>query len=407
MPTERLTFAGHSGDTLAARLDLPDGPPKATALFAHCFTCSKDIPAARRISARLAALGIAVLRFDFTGLGHSKGEFENTNFTSNVDDLRLAAQALADRGLAPQLIIGHSLGGAAVLKAAPDIPSIKAVVTIGAPFDPEHVTNNFRDQLPEIIEKGIAEVKLAGRPFRISSDFLEDVSKGELTPAISSLKAALLVLHSPIDQTVGIENASEIFLAAKHPKSFITLDKADHLVSDHEDADYAADVISAWAGRYLDLSMTDDTSAPPDGVVRVSEVSPDGFLQTVQSGPHSFIADEPPSVGGTDRGPTPYDLLSAALGACTAMTIRLYARHKGLPLDGISVDVRHDKTHLKDAETDCIKGGEARADRFTREITLQGNLDAEQRQKLLEIADKCPVHWTLERSSAIATELAN
>ncbi|MFQ6547784.1 alpha/beta fold hydrolase [Aestuariibius sp. 2305UL40-4] len=407
MPTEKLTFAGHSGDTLAARLDLPDGPPKATALFAHCFTCSKDIPAARRISARLAALGIAVLRFDFTGLGHSKGEFENTNFTSNVADLRLAAQALADRGLAPQLIIGHSLGGAAVLKAAPEIPSIKAVVTIGAPFDPEHVTNNFRDQLPEIIEKGIAEVKLAGRPFRISSDFLEDVSKGQLTPAISGLKAALLVLHSPVDQTVGIENASEIFLAAKHPKSFVTLDKADHLVSDHADADYAADVISAWATRYLDLSMTDDTSAPPDGVVRVSEVSADGFLQTVQSGPHSFLADEPPGVGGTDRGPTPYDLLSAALGACTAMTIRMYARHKGLPLDGVSVDIRHDKTHLKDAEEDCIKNGDARADRFTRQITVKGDLDEAQRQKLLEIADKCPVHRTLERSSAIETKLSD
>ncbi|MFQ6552811.1 alpha/beta fold hydrolase [Aestuariibius insulae] len=407
MRSEKFTFPGHKGQSLAARLDLPDGPPRATALFAHCFTCSKDIPAARRIAAHLAGLGIAVLRFDFTGLGGSEGEFENTDFTSNVGDLHAAANALAERGMAPDLVIGHSLGGAAILKAAPDIASAKAVVTIGAPFDPAHVTNNFKDQLPEIIEKGIAEVQLAGRPFRIRSDFLDDIAKGELTPAIQGLKAALLILHSPIDATVGIENASEIFLAAKHPKSFVTLDKSDHLVSDIADAEYAAGVISAWASRYLDLTDKKAKETPPDGILRVIEQSPDGFLQTVQSGPHEILADEPKKVGGTDRGLTPYDLLSAALGTCTSMTLRLYARHKNLPLDGVEVDVAHDKVHLTDAEKDCRNEGQERADHFTRTIRVTGDLTEDQRQSLLKIADKCPVHRTLEQSSKIATDLSD
>ncbi len=407
MLSEKFTFPGHDGQSLAARLDLPDGDRRATALFAHCFTCSKDIPAARRIAAHLASLGIAVLRFDFTGLGGSQGEFENTDFTSNVGDLHAAAKALADRGMAPDLLIGHSLGGAAILKAAPDIASAKAVVTLGAPFDPAHVTNNFKDQLPEIIEKGIADVQLAGRPFRIRSDFLDDIAEGELTPAIQRLKAALLILHSPIDATVGIENASEIFLAAKHPKSFVTLDKSDHLVSNIADAEYAASVISAWAPRYLDLIETKAKETPPDGILRVIENSPTGFLQTVQSGPHEILADEPKKVGGTDRGLTPYDLLSAALGTCTSMTLRLYARHKNLPLEGVEVDVAHDKVHLTDAEKDCRNEGQERADHFTRTIRVTGDLTADQRQGLLKIADKCPVHRTLEQSSKIATDLSD
>lgn len=253
MPTEKLTFTGHSGDTLAARLDLPEGPHLATALFAHCFTCSKDIPAARRIAQRLAAMGIAVLRFDFTGLGHSGGEFRNTTFSSNVADLRLAAEALAARGMAPSLLIGHSLGGAAVLKAVRSIPGVKAVATIGAPFDPGHVTHNFAEALETIAAQGEAEVQLGGRPFRIRKAFVEDVTAEKLAPEIAAMKAALLVLHAPLDAQVGIENATQIFAAAKHPKSFVTLDDADHLITRAADADYAAEVIAAWVGRYLDL----------------------------------------------------------------------------------------------------------------------------------------------------------
>lgn len=402
MPTEKLTFTGHAGDTLAARLDLPEGPHLATALFAHCFTCSKDIPAARRIAQRLAAMGIAVLRFDFTGLGHSGGEFKNTTFSSNVGDLHRAAEALAEKGMAPSLLIGHSLGGAAVLKAARGITGIKAVATIGAPFDPEHVTHNFTDALEEIAETGEAEVKLGGRPFHIRKAFVEDVAAEQLAPEIGALKAALLVLHAPLDAQVGIENATQIFAAAKHPKSFVTLDDADHLITRAEDAEYAAEVIAAWVGRYLDLRPPAPPPGAPEGITRVAEADPTGFLQDVNAGPiHHIQADEPFAYGGTNRGMTPYQLVAAGLGACTSMTLRMYARQKGWPLTHVSVDVMHDKVHGQDA-----KGEYDRIDSFKRRIHLEGDLDDAQRTRLLEIADKCPVHRTLEAGAQIVTELA-
>ncbi len=404
MSTERFTFEGHGGDALAARLDLPDGPHLATALFAHCFTCGKDITAARRVASRLASMGIAVLRFDFTGLGHSDGEFANTTFSSNADDLVRAAEHLAERGMAPSLIIGHSLGGAAVLKAAGDIASIKAVVTIGAPFDPGHVTHNFGDALDEISASGQAEVSLAGRPFTIGKDFVDDVCGAALEPAIKSLGKALLIMHAPRDTTVGIENATNIFIAAKHPKSFVTLDDADHLVSNSSDAEYAAEVIAAWAGRYLDLKAPAPPPGAPEGIVRVSEADPAGFLQDVNAGPnHHTIADEPEAYGGTNRGMTPYGFLSAGLGACTSMTIRMYARRKKWPLTHVSVDVSHDKVHAQDAGT----GEDVKIDGFRREIHLEGEIDADQRQRLLEIADKCPVHRTLERGAKVETVLVD
>ncbi len=402
MPTEKFTFQGHDGSTLAARLDLPDGPHLATALFAHCFTCSKDIPAARRIAARLAARGIAVLRFDFTGLGHSEGEFANTTFTSNVADVVLAAQALDGHGMPVDLVIGHSLGGAAVLKAAPDIASAKAVVTLGAPFDPHHVTQNFGGALNDIAAKGHAMVQLAGRPFEIRQAFVDDVSAASLAPAIANLHKALLVMHAPGDTTVGIDNASQIFGAAKHPKSFVTLDDADHLVTQASDAEYAADVISAWAGRYLRLPEPAMPIGAPEGVVRVSEADPRGFLQDVSHGPnHHTLADEPLAYGGTNRGMSPYGFVAAGLGACTSMTIRMYARRKGWPLDHVSVDVTHDKVHAQDAEL----GQGTKIDTFTRAITLRGDLDADQRARLLDIADRCPVHRTLEAENRIVTTL--
>ncbi|WP_425091601.1 alpha/beta fold hydrolase [Tropicimonas sp. S265A] len=401
MPTEKFTFTGHGGDTLAARLDLPDGAHLATALFAHCFTCSKDIPAARRIAARLSAMGIAVLRFDFTGLGHSEGEFRNTTFSSNVADLARAADALRARNLAPSLLIGHSLGGAAVLKAARQIPGIKAVATIGAPFDPEHVTHNFGDKIAAIRETGEAEVSLGGRRFRIRKAFLDDVAAEELAPEIASLNAALLVLHAPRDDTVGIENATQIFLAAKHPKSFVTLDTADHLISRAEDAEYAAEVIAAWVARYLDLRPPAPPPGAPEGITRVAEADKNGFLQDIHAGPHHHInADEPLAYGGTNRGMSPYQLVAAGLGACTSMTLRMYARQKGWPLAHVSVDVVHDKVHAQDAKTSLD-----RIDRFVRRIRLEGPLDDGQRARLLEIADKCPVHRTLETGAHIETEL--
>ncbi|MGB3314484.1 MAG: bifunctional alpha/beta hydrolase/OsmC family protein [Albidovulum sp.] len=405
MATERITFPGHSGAELSARLDLPDGPQLATALFAHCFTCGKDVIAARRIAARLAAMGIATLRFDFTGLGQSKGDFAETGFLSNVADLKAAADHLAGRGMAPALIIGHSLGGAAVLKAAGQIDSLRAVVTIGAPFDPGHVTHNFAGALDRIEEDGVAEVNLGGRPIRIGRDFVREVAAEELTAPIASLKRALLVLHAPRDQIVGIENAGAIFSAAKHPKSFVTLDNADHLVSDPADADYAAEVIAAWSARYLDLKQPEAPKGAPEGIVRVSEADPDGFLQHVNDGPlHHALADEPEAYGGTNRGMTPYGFLAAGLGACTSMTIRMYARRKEWPLTHVRVDVSHDKVHAEDC-VDCDKGG--KIDLFRRAITLEGDLDDDQRARLLEIADKCPVHRTLEASSRVETTLAD
>ncbi|WP_425044281.1 alpha/beta fold hydrolase [Primorskyibacter sp. S87] len=402
MTSERITFAGHAGNQLAARIDLPDGPVLATALIAHCFTCSKDIPAARRIASRLAGMGIAVLRFDFTGLGHSEGEFANTSFSTNVQDLVAAARYLDARGMAPQLLIGHSLGGAAVLRARAEIPSVRAVATLGAPADPSHVTHHFTDALPRIEAEGAAEVCLGGRPFTISREFVEDIATGNLLQAIEHLDAALLVMHAPLDATVDIDNAAQIFLAAKHPRSFVTLDKADHLISRAEDAEYAAEVISAWVSRYLDLKQPAPPPGAPEGIVRVTEVNADGFLQDVQSGPdHHTLADEPLSYGGTNRGMTPYGFVAAGLGACTSMTIRMYARRKGWPLTDVSVDVSHDKVHAQDAN----QGGTGRVDLFTRRIRLGGPLDTEQTKKLLEIADKCPVHRTLEHGARVETEL--
>ncbi|WP_158964676.1 bifunctional alpha/beta hydrolase/OsmC family protein [Chachezhania sediminis] len=401
MPTERVTFPGHGGDQLAARLDLPDGPVLATALFAHCFTCSKDILAARRIAGRLAAMGFAVLRFDFTGLGHSGGEFANTTFTSNVADLEAAARYLDGRGMAPSLLIGHSLGGAAVLKARAGIPSARAVVTIGAPFDPSRTLENFGEALPDIARDGQARVTLAGRPFTIGQDFVEDVSATRLEPAIAHLHAALLVLHAPLDETVGIDNATRIFVAAKHPKSFVTLDDADHLLDDPADADYAAAVIAAWCSRYVPMDRPAPPPGAPEGVVRVSEVSPDGFLQDIQSGPdHHLQADEPKDAGGTDRGLSPYGLIAAGLGACTSMTIRMYARRKGWPLTHVSVDISHEKIHAQDAQ-----GAETgqKIDRFDRKIRLTGDLTDDQRASLLSIADRCPVHRTLEHGAQVVT----
>ncbi|WP_338549204.1 bifunctional alpha/beta hydrolase/OsmC family protein [Roseovarius phycicola] len=402
MPTEKFTFRGHAGHELAARLDLPEGPHLATALFAHCFTCSKDIPAARRISARLAGLGIAVLRFDFTGLGHSQGEFENTSFRSNIQDLILAAEALDAKSMAPSLLIGHSLGGAAVLGAARQIDSIRAVVTIGAPFDPEHVTHNFGGALAEIESRGAAEVLLGGRPVKIGKSFVENVRSEKLEEDIAHLKRALLVLHAPHDKIVGVENAARIFTTAKHPKSFVTLDNADHLITDSCDAEYAAEVIVTWAKRYLDFRIPAPPGAP-EGVLRVSEADPEGFLQDINVGAkHHLVADEPEAYGGTDRGLSPYGFLAAGLGACTSMTIRMYARRKAWPLKHVSVDVTHHKVHAQDADAPS----DEKIDQFTRVIRLTGNLSAEQRDKLMEIADKCPVHRTLERSSEIITKAA-
>lgn len=401
--SSRASFPGHSGASLAARLDMPNGRVRAYALFAHCFTCSKDLIAARRIAADLARAGIAVLRFDFTGLGSSEGEFASTNFTSNVADLMSAADWLRDNHAAPALLIGHSLGGAAVLAAAADMPGVRAVVTIGAPADTDHVLHNFGSSLETIEREGEAQVTLAGRGFRIARQFVEDVRGHRLAERIRALRKPLLVLHSPIDEIVGIDNATAIFSAARHPKSFVSLDTADHLLSKAEDAAFAASVIAGWAARYVDEDAPQGEA--PIEHVRVMETGEGKFQNAVQAGRHRLFADEPVSAGGLDTGPSPYDFLSIALGACTAMTIRMYADFKKIPLGRISVDVSHAKIHSKDCEdcTDEERGAGKRIDRFERVIAIEGDLPTELADKIEEIAGKCPVHRTLEGSSKVRT----
>jgi uncharacterized OsmC-like protein/fermentation-respiration switch protein FrsA (DUF1100 family) len=403
VPTERFQFAGTGGHQLAAALDLPDGAIAAYALFAHCFTCSKDVLAARRIAATLAAKGIAVLRFDFTGLGSSEGDFANSTFSSNVADLVLAADHLRQTRKAPTILIGHSLGGAAILAAAGQIPEAKAVVTIAAPSDPAHVTGLFRDRVEDIRKHGEVEVSLAGRPFRIKREFLDDVAEQGLTTQIAKLHKALLVMHSPTDDTVGIDNATHIFVAAKHPKSFVSLAGADHLLSQRRDSSYVADIIAAWAERYVEPASAEpavDLGEAPRRVI-VQETRASKFQQNVTVGPHRMLADEPVAAGGQDTGPGPYDFLLAGLGACTSMTMRMYADRKSLPLERVTVTLKHSKIHARDCE-EC-ETREGMLDQIEREISIAGALDADQRTKLMEIADKCPVHRTLHSEIRIVT----
>ncbi len=405
MTTRRLEFPGHSGATLAARLDLPDGPATAYALFAHCFTCSKDLTAVRRITAELARAGIAVLRFDFTGLGSSEGEFASTNFSSNVDDLLSATGYLRQHYTAPSVLIGHSLGGAAVLAVAGTIPEARAVVTIGAPADAGHALKHFGASLAAIETQGEAEVELAGRKFLIKKQFIDDVRAQHITQAVATMKMPLLVLHSPLDATVGIENATQIFLAAKHPKSFVSLDTADHLLTTSADATYAGRVIAGWLTRYLpeQANVREELTAP----VRITETGEGRFQNLVQVGAHRLLADEPARVGGLGSGPSPYDFLAIALGACTSMTLRMYAEHKQLLLGRISVEVRHAKVHARDCEecTDEERKGSGHIDRLERVISVDGELSEELRGKLAEIAGKCPVHRTLETGAKVVTRV--
>lgn len=396
----RIDFTGGTGHRLSGAIDLPlSGMPRATAIFAHCFTCSKDSHAARRVSMALAAQGIATMRFDFTGLGSSAGSFAESHFSANVGDLVAAADALGGAVAAPSLLIGHSLGGAAVIAAAASLPSVRAVVTIGAPFDTGHALHQLKGG--ETAADGPVEVSIGGRPFTVDQRFLDDLRSQDQASRLASLGRALLVMHSVTDSIVGIENARAIFDAARHPKSFVTLDHADHLLTDPADAAYAAAMIAAWAGRYVPLTAP----ARPDlaeGTVRV-ETAGGKFLQDVYASGHHLLSDEPLGYGGTNRGPTPYDLLLAGLGSCTSMTIKLVADREGIPLQSVSVDLRHSRCH----SADCLETGEGkpRLDVIDRVIRLDGPLSPEQRTRLLGIADRCPVHRTLENHPVIRTRL--
>ena len=399
-----VSFAGPLGQQLAGKLHLPQGSYRGAAIFAHCFTCSKETLAASRIAAGLARAGLAVLRFDFTGLGRSEGAFSESSFASNIEDLKAAAQFMAaekfgTHSLAPHLLIGHSLGGAAVLVAASEIGTISAVATIGAPSFAGHVLHLFDQAVDEIEANGQAEVHIGGRPFVVGAGMVQDLKARMTAKHIADLRCDLLVLHSPIDSIVGIENAAEIFAHAKHPKSFVSLDKANHLLTDAGDANFAAEVISSWAQRCL--PRAEKLSLSKEGDVLVS-ASPDGdFAHDILAGSYLMRADEPDTVpGGLDSGPPPYDFLLAGLGACTAMTLRLYARHKGWPLDDVAVQLRHKKDYLEDNRQ------AGKLDFIDRTIFLKGDLDDDMRRRLLEIADKCPVHKSLEAGIQVTTSLS-
>jgi putative redox protein len=390
MRSQTFEFNGERGVRLVGKLELPDGPAHAYALFAHCFTCTKDSLAAVRIARALATQGIGVLRFDFTGLGQSSGEFADSTFSGSVQDLRAAAAALADVGMAPKLLIGHSLGGAAALAVAGDLPSVSAVVTLAAPFDVQHVTRLFASDLNTLMVQGEAEVNLGGRPFRMRRSFVDDLRRHDQSRRIATLGRALLVMHAPMDDTVQIANATQIFQTAQHPKSFVSLDDANHLLTRAADAEYAAEVIGAWAARYVGKPPPRVASEP--GEVVVEETGVGNFQVDVSAGATHFLADEPADAGGLGSGPGPYELLSAGLGACTAMTLRMYARHKQWPLQRVRVCVGHSRDPQQ-----------PQPDAFVREIAIEGDLDAAQHARLIEIAERCPVHRTLERGARITT----
>ncbi len=402
MKSEKVRFENGDGITLTGRLEMPSATPQAYALFAHCFTCTKNIKAAANITRALADCGIAVLRFDFTGLGESEGDFADTNFSSQVSDLVAAAGHLAAEYEAPQLLVGHSLGGTACLMAAPQIPSSRAVATIGSPATASHIGRLLAGKREDIERDGRAEVSLGGRPFTINKQFIDDIENQDVASTIHNLRRALMVLHSPVDEVVGIDNAAEIFTSALHPKSFISLDKADHLLSDETDSRYVGTVLATWARKYLELD-TPSVLEPAQTGGTVTRIGSGGFYTEVNSAGHRLIADEPESYGGTDLGPSPYDLLATALGACTSMTLRMYADRKKLQVPSITVDVVHEKIHAKDCAT--CETEEGKVDSFKRTIRIGGDIDAEVAQRMLEIADRCPVHRTLHSEVEILTEL--
>ena len=403
MPTTTVSFENARGESLSGRLIEPDTrPAHAYALFAHCFTCTKNFAATRNVASALADSGIATLVFDFTGLGSSEGDFADSNFSTNVDDLVAAARYLDVQHQAPALLVGHSLGGTAVLKAAGQIPSAQAVATIGSPSHAGHVEHLVAKDADTIEREGEAQVLLAGRPFTVRRQFLDDIRESPVLDEVARLHKALLVLHAPLDDTVEISNATDLFVQAHHPKSFVSLDDADHLLSKPEHSMYAGHVIATWAEKYVGSAPPVLATVPGATVARTDAAS---FTTPVNAAGHAFVADEPASVGGRNLGPAPYDLLSAALATCTTMTLKMYAARKKWPLEASTVTVWHEKVHAKDCE-DCESDPKARVDVFERELRLDGDLDAAQRERLLQIADRCPVHRTLHSEVKVRTTLA-
>ncbi len=402
MNVEKIVFQNKEGQNLSGRLELPTNQhPHNFAIFAHCFTCTKNLSAVKNIGRALTAKGFGVLRFDFTGLGESEGDFEDTNFSGNVEDLIAASDYLTENYQAPTLLIGHSLGGAASIFAASKIESIKAVATVGAPSNPKHVQHLLHSGIDEINATGQAVINLSGRDFTIKKQFIDDLETKSLPDTAKNLDKALLVMHSPQDTTVGIKNAEEIYISAKHPKSFVSLNNADHLLMNRKDSIYVGEVIASWATRYLDTPKAERLNSQHQVVASLD--AEDGFTTAMKMGRHLITADEPISFGGNDFGPSPYELVSAGLSACTAMTVQMYAKRKKWPVENVEVHTSYSKTHAEDCEN-CEEVG-AKIDTFHREIKLSGNLDEKQKARLLQIADKCPVHKTLHNDTQVITKI--
>ena len=402
MSTEKITFENSRSEKLSAKIQLPiDQKPHNFVIFAHCFTCNKNFRAVRYITQALTGEGFGVLSFDFTGLGMSEGDFADTTFSSSVDDLLCAASYLKENYTSPTMLVGHSLGGAAVILAASQLENVRAVVTVGTPSAPQHVKHLLQSGIEEIKEKGIAEINIGGRTFNVRKEFIDDLDEQNLLGIVKQMRKSFLFLHSPQDEIVGIENAAELYKAAFHPKSFISLDGADHLLTKEEDACYAGDVIANWAKRYVEIPEPKELSTKSH-IVAYLDTS-EKFTTQIKADQHRLIADEPKSFGGNDFGASPYQLVASGLAACTVMTLKLYATRKKWDLQEVYCHIRHEKTHLKDCE-DC-ENPKAKIDKFTRELEVIGDLDETQKQRLLEIADKCPVHKTLEGKAHIETKL--
>lgn len=399
--SNKYTFKNTKGQQLSGQLTLPaDQYPKAYVLFAHCFTCNKNLNAVRNVARALNIQGFAVFSFDFTGLGNSEGDFSETNFSSNIQDLEAAAEFVEQQWEAPKLIVGHSLGGAAAIFAGKKINSIQAVAAIAAPSNPQHVQHLFEGDIDEIEETGKAEVNIGGRPFHISKQFLEDIDGKNMADVVLSLRKPILLLHSPHDDIVGVHNAAEIYGKALHPKSFISLDGADHLLSKKEDSNYAGTVIAHWASRYLNTTVQELPKTNKQVVVRVGS---EDYTSDIIANGHRLTADEPTEMGGNNFGPSPYDYLLSALGACTAITLRMYANRKKWDLQEALVHLSHKKDYASDCE-DC-ETDKSKIDVMERSIKLKGNLDEDQKKRLIEIADKCPVHKTLHGDIEVRTTL--
>ena len=404
MPSEKVTFTNQLGYQLSAKIDYPlSKGPHPFAIFVHVFTGNKNLKSARHISRALTLNGVAVLRFDFTGLGESEGDFADTNFTSNIEDIIAANDYLATHHTAPCIIIGHSLGGAASLFAGAKLDNIKAIVTIGAPSYPDHVSHLIKDDLSKIESEGCATISIDGREFVIKKQFLDDLKNQDHVAIIKNLDKALLVMHSPQDSIVEISNAANIYHLAHHPKSFVTLDGADHMLTSKDDAFYAGQVIASWVQRYVPFQTKEKLRTAQQVVVKLS--SEDGFTTNIQAGPHGLVADEPEEVGGNDFGPDPYELLNSALGACTAMTLHMYARRKGWQLEDVIVHLSHSKTSQYFEDAQDSGSSKSKIDKFEKTIELIGDLDNTQRQRLLQIADRCPIHRTLDSPQTFVTKL--